>query len=203
MTSPHCLMGVSRTRPVFGGLPALLLVSITAGCTMCPDNYDYAGPVPGSSPQTDFRVRSNGLRPIGAAARPWPRIVKAGSTRREPTLVVVAGDPDDAVAETRPELVSVLVVTPDAADDPEESLVAEADRPGAAQLEPVDPRLAEAAIPSSDTSWEDGSDDAPTAVTADTDPPIEEVLAELLPPAPPSRPEGRSPRETPGWKTRR
>jgi len=47
---------------------------------MCPDPYDYSGPVPnGSSPQNDFRARSNGILPIGAAPRPWPPIVRHGS----------------------------------------------------------------------------------------------------------------------------
>jgi len=47
------------------------------GCTMCPDPFDYSGPVPnGSSPQNDFRARSNGILPLGAAPRPWPLIVK-------------------------------------------------------------------------------------------------------------------------------
>ena len=35
---------------------------------MCPDPYDYSGPVPnGSTPQNDFRARSNGILPIGAS----------------------------------------------------------------------------------------------------------------------------------------
>lgn len=58
--------------------------AVSAGCTMCPDPYDYSGPVPnGSAPQNDFRARSNGIAPIDAAPRPWPPIVKreAGSDR--------------------------------------------------------------------------------------------------------------------------
>lgn len=50
------------------------------GCTMCPDPFDYSGPVPnGSSPQNDFRARSNGIRPLLAAPHPWPAVVEAGS----------------------------------------------------------------------------------------------------------------------------
>lgn len=50
---------------------------LLAGCTMCPDPYDYSGPVPnGSAPQNDFRARSNGILPLGAAPRPWPPIVR-------------------------------------------------------------------------------------------------------------------------------
>ncbi|MFM8414972.1 MAG: hypothetical protein ACKOCX_09620 [Planctomycetota bacterium] len=55
-----------------------LLVSLLAGCTMCPDPYDYSGPVPdGAATQNDFRARSNGIIPIGAAPRPWPPIVRS------------------------------------------------------------------------------------------------------------------------------
>lgn len=54
------------------------------GCTMCPDPFDYSGPVPnGSSPQNDFRARSNGILPLGAAPRPWPLIVKNGGAKAE------------------------------------------------------------------------------------------------------------------------
>jgi hypothetical protein len=58
-------------------LIAVLVGAAAAGCTMCPDPYDYSGPVPnGSAPQNDFRARSNGIIPIGVAPRPWPPIVK-------------------------------------------------------------------------------------------------------------------------------
>lgn len=47
------------------------------GCTMCPNPFDYAGPVPnGSAPQNDFRARSNGVIPIGLTPQPWPQIVE-------------------------------------------------------------------------------------------------------------------------------
>ena len=72
-----------------------------AGCTMCPDPYDYSGPVPnGSAPQNDFRARSNGITPVGAAPRPWPPLVR----KDQPAAV---GSPGDtavrvAVATTKP-----------------------------------------------------------------------------------------------------
>ena len=48
-----------------------------AGCTMCPNPFDYAGPVPnGSAPQNDFRARSNGVIPIGVTPQPWPQVVE-------------------------------------------------------------------------------------------------------------------------------
>lgn len=56
---------------------------LLAGCTMCPDPYDYSGPVPnGSSPHNDFRARSNGILPLGAARCPWPTIVRNDATPR-------------------------------------------------------------------------------------------------------------------------
>ena len=70
----------------------LLLVTLLAGCTMCPDPYDYSGPVPnGSAPQNDFRARSNGIVPIGTRPRPWPPIVKRDSPRAEPAPTLAQG----------------------------------------------------------------------------------------------------------------
>jgi hypothetical protein len=84
----------------------MLLVAASTGCTMCPDPFDYSGPVPnGSAPQNDFCARSNGILPLNAAPRPWPLIVKDQEqpTPAEPLPEVVAESPDDAVgsAETQ------------------------------------------------------------------------------------------------------
>jgi len=69
---------------------------LACGCTMCPDPYDYSGPVPnGSSPQNDFRARSNGIVPIGAAPRPWPQVVRRESTAE--SAVVAEADSDAEV----------------------------------------------------------------------------------------------------------
>lgn len=75
------------------GTLALVLVGglISTGCTMCPDPFDYSGPVPnGSSPQNDFRARSGGILPLGAAPRPWPQIVNNGGqpAAEEPTPIL-------------------------------------------------------------------------------------------------------------------
>ena len=68
-----------RSRPAsrpLAFLAATLLAVASAGCTMCPDPFDYAGPVPnGSAPQTDFSARSNGILPLHASPKPWPTIV--------------------------------------------------------------------------------------------------------------------------------
>jgi hypothetical protein len=64
--------------PRVWALGTVVVAAIAAvGCTMCPDPLDYSGPVPnGSAPQNDFRARSGGILPLGAAAKPWPLIVK-------------------------------------------------------------------------------------------------------------------------------
>lgn len=86
---------------------------VASGCTMCPDPYDYSGPVPnGSAPQNDFRARSNGILPLGAAPMPWPLIVDGqnGTGRGVPTLaedVDGGGLVDDTAAAVEP--VSILV----------------------------------------------------------------------------------------------
>ena len=51
-----------------------------AGCTMCPDPFDYSGPVPnGAVTQNDFAARSNGIRPVRATPLPWPPLVHSAS----------------------------------------------------------------------------------------------------------------------------
>ena len=79
-------IGVARCcslpqRPIIGAavlLLALLGLSGTSGCTMCPDPFDYSGPVPnGSAPQNNFLARSNGILPLGASTKPWPPLVKS------------------------------------------------------------------------------------------------------------------------------
>lgn len=74
---------MSTDRARSPGLPSLLaavLTLVAGGCTIGPDPYDYSGPVPnGSAPQNDFRARSNGILPLGAAPRPFPPLVDVGT----------------------------------------------------------------------------------------------------------------------------
>ena len=86
-----------------GSVAAVAAAVTLAGCTMCPDPYDYSGPVPnGSVTQNDFRARSNGIAPIDAAPRPWPPIVrqeaKPAADGSETPAVRLAAEPagDDA-----------------------------------------------------------------------------------------------------------
>ena len=48
---------------------------------MCPDPFDYSGPVPnGAVSQNDFAARSNGTRPVRATPFPWPPFVDVRPT---------------------------------------------------------------------------------------------------------------------------
>jgi len=162
---------------------------------MCPDPFDYSGPVPnGSSPQNDFRARSNGILPLGAAPKPWPLLVKNGGApakglvENEPTptladeadadalqqTVAVVGESEEQVgAEGQPEVIPESVgSTPD-------------------DLEPV-PVAAEQM-------------DTPQAVeeeaTAEDRAPFKEPPAVVQPAVAPIAPIQTS--ETPGWRARR
>jgi len=181
---------------------AVVLIAAT-GCTMCPDPYDYSGPVPnGSAPQNDFRARSNGILPIGAAPQPWPPIVRQKTDEPGDETVVSAGDvrvPElvakalaaDLASDVRPEDNASIAVARVSAEDPETT---EADEPGAepivvpeVELVPVDeePAVVEA--------------DPPSEVETETEEP-----AEIFPPPQPASevPVGPVPRETPGWRPR-
>ena len=124
----------------YGRLVTMVAAALLTGCTMCPDPYDYSGPVPnGSSPQNNFRARSNGIHPIGAAPVPWPPIVKASGTEgrdgpllaghqgsqagrhatptlADPAVATAAGD--DAVAEIEPTSVLVTAAVEEATTEP-------------------------------------------------------------------------------------
>lgn len=79
-------------RPVAACLlPAPLLVALASGCTICPNPFDYSGPVPnGSVTQNDFRARSGGIIPIATVPRPWPALVQQEAAPDEPAVVLAA-----------------------------------------------------------------------------------------------------------------
>ena len=99
-------MAASSDRRGAVRLSRVLIVAagLLSGCTMCPDPYDYSGPVPnGSAPQNDFRARSRGIIPIGSVSRPWPPLVQnepAGESDSD-TVLVTAEEPE---ADARPQL---------------------------------------------------------------------------------------------------
>ena len=126
-----------RLGPMIARLVAALAVAGLAGCTMCPDPYDYSGPVPnGSAPQNDFRARSGGISPLNATSRPWPPLVKQAAadeaqiastgdgaglrrvTFQEPTLAdpPLDGPSSDETDAAPAETTSVLVVTGESDD---------------------------------------------------------------------------------------
>jgi hypothetical protein len=71
------------------GWPLMLLAVAATGCTMCPDPFDYSGPVPnGSVTQNDFCARSNGILPLNAAPQPWPPLVDGDDEQAGAGLVV-------------------------------------------------------------------------------------------------------------------
>lgn len=94
-----CLL---RPGAAVGGIACVAAI-LLAGCTMCPDPYDYSGPVPnGSAPQNDFRARSQGIEPIGVAPRPWPPLVKRQADSG-PDAIAAASPPATAIPEVVPE----------------------------------------------------------------------------------------------------
>lgn len=80
--------------------PLLLLAVAATGCTMCPDPFDYSGPVPnGSAPQNDFCARSNGILPLNATPSPWPPIVDGDDDRPNSGAAVADYSDEVIVAE--------------------------------------------------------------------------------------------------------
>lgn len=86
-----------RSSRACRGLAAALVLLVGTGCTMCPDPFDYSGPVPnGSSPQNDFAARSNGILPLHNSPKPWPTVVKRYG---EPTLAEPLPPEPPAIAD--------------------------------------------------------------------------------------------------------
>lgn len=80
---------------------------LATGCTMCPDPFDYAGPVPnGSVAQNDFAARSNGILPVRATPLPWPPIVQASPEQPTPADDLTEAEP--ALIATAPDLSPVI-----------------------------------------------------------------------------------------------
>jgi hypothetical protein len=193
--------GTARTMNRF--VAAVVLTAAT-GCTMCPDPYDYSGPVPnGSAPQNDFRARSNGILPIGATPKPWPAVVKRKADAPGDEAVVSAGEvqvPDlvakalaaDLVSDMGPEDDASIAVARASAEEPETT-----EGENASASEPV-------VVPEVELAPVDEA-----VVAAETDESVEaevepDTAAEILPPPPPASevPVGPVPRETPGWRPR-
>ena len=168
----------------------------SVGCTMCPDPFDYSGPVPnGSSPQNDFRARSNGILPLGAAPRPWPLIVKNGSA---PAARPQAGEPtstlaDQADADGLQQTVAVVGESEEEAGvDGQPEVVPEAAGSTPDALEPVPVAAEQTETPQTVKEEAKAQESAAVAKTQGVP----------QPPVPPVAPPAQS-GETPGWRARR
>jgi hypothetical protein len=200
----------SSSRVCRPGLLVGLCLATAAGCRICPDPFDYSGPVPnGSVTQNDFRARSNGTRQLGAAPHPWPPVVQA-----EQRSLPVADDGGTS---------SVLVTAGTMAADGENSVVPalntavdqsaeEADSgPAPTAAEPAESAPAGAESAEEPKSGGETSDPSPSATPADADaaatptPSAAVRGAETLPAsvAVPGLPRPvPAEAETPGWKRR-
>jgi hypothetical protein len=164
-----------------------------AGCTMCPDPYDYSGPVPnGSAPQNDFRARSHGILPIGAAPKPFPPVVKA-----TPQPAPAAAPPVDKPAVEQP--VAEQPVMAEAESDvlrlaAEVPVVPEIDANETVAPEagtPAETAIAAGAEPQAVQEGATQADSASSAAASVAEPQPARVAAEP------------ALRETPGWRPRR
>ena len=127
---------VSPRRVAWAWAAGLLLGA--PGCTICPDPFDYSGPVPnGSAPQNDFRARSNGILPISGVPRPWPPVVNVEPDRADERGVTVPAleMADDA---SPPEAAGVI--------QPATAAVPEADEPETADVPAIDPQATDALL---------------------------------------------------------
>jgi hypothetical protein len=164
---------------------------VAAGCTMCPDPYDYSGPVPnGSAPQNDFRARSNGILPLGTAARPFPAVVEAKPRPVPAAPPVREPEPPPVMAEAEDDVLRLSAEEP-ATDEPAVEEKA-ADGPSLPAIEPatVDSALGDTAA--NDTAGSVESEEAELVQPAPAE-------AEVVP-QPVAVPELC---ETPGWRPRR
>ncbi|MEX0669339.1 MAG: hypothetical protein WD060_02645 [Pirellulales bacterium] len=186
---------------VSGRVAAVAVVAVLSGCTMCPDPYDYSGPVPnGSTPQNDFRARSTGILPLSAAPCPWPPLVERATTKGESGLVAKrvsrrTGEPtladplpaaeavEQAVGAGEP--VSILMVLGEETNDEEVAT---------APLAAIGPSIVLAEV--DDVSLDVEEEVAASAAPTDQ---AEEATPEFDPQQPPVIP---SLAETPGWRTR-
>jgi hypothetical protein len=111
-------------------------LAAVGGCTICPDPFDYSGPVPnGSTPQNDFRARSNGILPLGMAPRPWPTVVQ--DEPRPEALDLTPEAEAEPVAVEPADPIEAFVVRQTVASLPESEAAPVADAPSDAPAAPA------------------------------------------------------------------
>jgi hypothetical protein len=183
---------VAPRRPFLACVACVALV--VAGCTMCPDPHDYAGPVPnGSAPQNDFLARSNGILPTGVAPKPFPPLVQAEPAGEEsPTEALKPADEEPAATESKMAAAEDEVLRLSAED-----AVAE----DAEDAEEQPDSLEEIAVPSAAADKATAQPaEPPAAAQPETDAWRARGAAE---PAGSASEPDLTPRETPGWRARR
>ncbi|MGA0040521.1 MAG: hypothetical protein ACO3NZ_11785 [Pirellulales bacterium] len=99
-------------------LVVLVSLASASGCTLCPNPYDYSGPVPnGSVTQNDFCARSGGTRPLRSAPLVWPQVVQA-ETPAHPS-----DEPAEMLAAEEPTLAQDVVAAVAEEEGPEHSVI--------------------------------------------------------------------------------
>lgn len=178
------------SRSIFVPLAAAAILAGVAGCTMCPDPHDYAGPVPnGSAPQNDFQVRSNGILPIGATPPPWPTVVKAGAARPQ----AEPADAEPLVADAEPLVVDAEVPAPDSDIDSDVVRLSAEEEPGQGFV--VDAGVDRHSVETDDLAPDAAAGDASVAVETEAAPAAGDDRPVSVP--------ASALRETPGWRSRR
>lgn len=183
-------------NPVAAPALAAVALALAAGCTICPDPFDYSGPVPdGSAPQNDFRARANGIANPGSHPVPWPPVVRAvprsGDESREITVVAetVVREAGDEGAVDEEAVDGAVVDHPDAAG------------PDAAPAV-VPPAVS---TPATVETFDDAeaADDESGPPAPQPPVPLEASIDEILPPPAAVRQEAAPRlRESPGWRPR-
>jgi hypothetical protein len=184
-------------------LAAAAILAAVAGCTMCPDPHDYSGPVPnGSAPQNDFRVRSNGILPIGATPPPWPTVVKAGAARPQAEPADAAGvadaeplvaDAEPLVADAEPLVADAETPAPDSDIDSDVVRLSAEEEPGQGFV--VDAGVDRHSVETEDLAPDAAGGDASVAVETEAGPAAGDDRPVSVP--------ASALRETPGWRSRR
>ena len=183
---------------VWPGFPRSLAAGVacaalfTVGCTMCPDPYDYSGPVPnGSTPQNDFRARSNGILPIGAAPQPYPTVVKA----TQPV-------PEAAPIVKQPVVEQPVVEQPVVAEAEDDVLRLTAEVPVIPEADAAEGPAPETAATVESVATPDTGAEAVHENSAQPAVPVVATVPEAMPQPVPVAAEPPL-QETPGWRTRR
>ncbi|MCY3016774.1 MAG: hypothetical protein NT171_19040 [Planctomycetota bacterium] len=201
VSSTAARMGRSRHR---GAVAAAAFCLLATGCTMCPDPFDYTGPVPnGAVSQNDFAARSNSILPVRATPLPWPPIVESAPRRPTPAenaegdegAMIATVSPLDPVDDSG--LVSVLEASltapaeagSAALDGAQEPAGQHADDPGATEIGSAAPARALWPISSRRMARTPSADEALKGVSAADEEPHARGPATIL--------ESRLPKESP------